>query len=75
MSEEALQSIAQQYLSLADLLTDSTIHTCLFDDEAYEGQGILLYVSKMATTMHCTKTTFLEFFHSVRKETKFCNKA
>ena len=75
MSEEALQSIAQQYLSLADLLTDSTIRACLFDDEAYEGQGILLYVSKMATTMHCTKTTFLEFFHSVTKETKFCNKA
>ena len=43
MSEEALQSIAQQYLSLADLLTDSSV--CLFDDEAYEGrQGILLYI-------------------------------
>ena len=55
--------------------SDRQYDTCLFDDEAYEGQGILLYVSKMATTMHCTKTTFLEFFHSVTKETKFCNKA
>ena len=42
--------------------SDRQYDTCLFDDEAYEGQGILLYVSKMATTMHCTKTTFLGVF-------------
>ena len=29
--------------------SDRQYDTCLFDDEAYEGQGILLYVSKMAT--------------------------
>ena len=27
--------------------SDRQYDTCLFDDEAYEGQGILLYVSKM----------------------------